>query len=244
MELIGLVKSNEFLTSQRDVFQLKIELNKEFEFKPGQFINVYCQNKLLPRPISIADKEGNIITLLVRIVGEGTDFLSKTKIGDSIKVIGPLGKGFNTSHGRDNKTAIIGGGIGVAPLLGLREASFKDARYYLGFNKEGILVEEFKKIYPTTVTYLAEGTNVLEAFEESLKTEFYNFVYACGPEGMLKKLQDILQKNKIPGELSVEKKMACGVGGCLICTCETTKGKLRVCKEGPVFNSQEVLFSE
>lgn len=244
MELKGLIKSNKTLTKLRDVFQLKVELDKDFEFKPGQFVNVYCANMLLPRPISIADKDGMTITLLIKIVGEGTDYLSNTKSGESIKLVGPLGKGFSTKGKQDSKVAIIGGGIGVAPILGLGKSKFKTAQYYLGFNDEGILLDEFKRRYPTNVAYLAKGANVLEAFENGLATEKYDFVYGCGPEGMLQGLQGILIKNNIPGELSVEKKMACGVGGCLICTCETTRGKLRVCKEGPVFDSREVLFNE
>lgn len=242
MELKGTVVSNKKLID--GIFQLNIILDRDFEFRPGQFVNVFCENKILPRPFGIADGGNRRLKLLIKEVGEGTKYLKGLKPNESIRIMGPLGTGFKVDEMESKKVAMVGGGIGIAPLLPLKDISFQKAKFYLGFNKESYLLDEFRERYPVQVSYDSLGENIVDTFIKDLENEDYDFVYICGPKGMLRKLQNELIKRKIDGQISMEGKMACGVGGCLVCTCETVDGHKRICKEGPVFNLGEVRFND
>jgi dihydroorotate dehydrogenase electron transfer subunit len=224
------------------------------EARPGQFVSVYChdESRLLPRPISICeiDKENGRLRVVYRVTGQktGTEEFSKLKAGDIIPVIGPLGNGFPK---KEKKAFLIGGGIGIPPMLQLAKELNCEKQIVLGFRDELFLMDEFKKqgkVYVATEDGSAgtEG-NVLDAIRENgLDAEI---IYACGPMPMLRALKEYAEKNHIECWISMEERMACGIGACLACVCQSkekdahsnVKNK-RICKEGPVFRAEEVEF--
>ena len=222
------------------------------EARPGQFVSVYChdESRLLPRPISICeiDKENGRLRVVYRVTGPktGTEEFSKLKAGDIIPVIGPLGNGFPK---KEKKAFLIGGGIGIPPMLQLAKELNCEKQIVLGFRDELFLMDEFKnqgKVYVATEDGSAgtEG-NVLDAIRENgLDAEI---IYACGPMPMLRALKEYAEKNHIECWISMEERMACGVGACLACVCRSKEidahsqvHNKRVCKDGPVFLSTEV----
>lgn len=218
--------------------------------KPGQFVSLYCKDgsHLLPRPISICeiDKEDNALRLVYRVAGWGTEEFSKLKIGSSVDVIGPLGNGFPL---KGKKAFLIGGGIGVPPLLELAKALDCEKSIVLGFQEDTYLTKEFSKYGPVYVA-TEDGShgvngNVLDAIRENgLEAEI---IYACGPLPMLKALKEYAAQKKTECWISMEEKMACGIGACLSCVCRskntdahTNVKNKRICTEGPVFRAEEV----
>ncbi|WP_099470036.1 dihydroorotate dehydrogenase electron transfer subunit [Konateibacter massiliensis] len=220
--------------------------------KPGQFISVYCndQSRMLPRPISICeiDTEKNALRIVYRILGKGTEEFSSYKAGDSVRVLGPLGNGFPLS---DKKAILIGGGIGIPPMLELAKSLKGEKDIVAGYRDELFLQEELKQngdFYAATEDG-STGTkgNVMDAIRENkLEAEI---IYACGPTPMLKAIKAYAIEHNIEAWLSLEEKMACGIGACLACVCQskekdehTNVNNKRVCKEGPVFLATEVEF--
>ncbi|MDF2820609.1 MAG: 2-polyprenylphenol hydroxylase and related flavodoxin oxidoreductase [Clostridiales bacterium] len=216
--------------------------------QPGQFIGVYCNqdSRLLPRPISICeiDEVQGRIRIVYRVVGGGTNEISHFNKDDKITILGPLGNGFTLN----NRTSVlIAGGIGIPPMLELAKQLQGDKHIILGYRSETFLVEElskYGKVYIATEDGSA-GTkgNVVDILRTlSIKMDD---IYACGPKPMLKAVKDYAIANKVDAQLSVEEKMACGIGACLGCVCKTkdNEGNIvrkRVCKDGPVFKAEEV----
>lgn len=218
--------------------------------EPGQFVSLYCQDgsRLLPRPISIceADKENGVVRLVYRVVGEGTEEFSKLQVGESIEVMGPLGNGF-TLEGK--KAIIIGGGIGIPPMLQLVKELNCEKQIVLGYRDELFLNKEFET-YGTVYISTEDGSagtkgNVIDAIKENqLKADI---IFACGPTPMLRGVKAYALENGIKAQLSLEERMACGIGACLACVCQSkevdehthVKNK-RICKDGPVFYAEEV----
>jgi dihydroorotate dehydrogenase electron transfer subunit len=237
---------------------------------PGQFINIKCAEgttPLLRRPICIADvnKETNSFSIYFKVVGEGTQLLSKKREGDFLDFIGPLGNGFKIEGAYDN-VAIVGGGIGIFPLLLLSKSiNCKNIHSFLGFDCEEsiMLKEEFSCISKVAITTedLSKGKRrlVTEALKDSIqKGANFNMIFVCGPRAMLIEISNIAIENNIKCQLSLEEKMGCGIGSCLVCACKTkiqkesenSSDKLddedwtysRVCKEGPVFMGSELIW--
>lgn len=220
--------------------------------KAGQFLSVYSRDgsRILPRPISICeiDREKNAIRLVYRVVGKGTAEFSGMEAGMQLKVLGPLGNGFTK---RDKKAFLIGGGIGIPPMLQLAKELDCEKQMVLGFRDELFLMEEFEKqgaVYVATEDGSA-GTkgNVLDAIREHGLTA--DVMYACGPAPMLKALKAYAAEHGIECWISMEERMACGVGACLACVCRSSEkddhsnvNYKRICKEGPVFLAEEVRF--
>ena len=221
--------------------------------KAGQFVSVYCNDgsRLLPRPISICeiDKENNAIRLVYRVAGKGTDEFSGMSEGQILRIVGPLGNGFP----KQGKSAfLIGGGIGIPPMLELAKELDCKKQMILGYrNNQMFLCEEMKaygEVYVATEDGSA-GTkgNVLDAIRENgLKADV---IYACGPTPMLRALKEYAKENGIECWISMEERMACGIGACLACVCKskdkdhhTNVNNKRICKEGPVFLAEEVEF--
>ncbi len=222
------------------------------EAKCGQFINVYSKDgsKLLPRPISLCeiDREKGTLRIVYRVTGEktGTKEFSQLKAGDNIDIMGPLGNGFKKEG---NKAILIGGGIGIPPMLQLAKELDMDKTIVLGFRDEEFLSEEFEPygtVYKSSDTGFTgvKGT-VMDAIREyGIEGDI---VYACGPTPMLRAIADYALANNITAQISLEEKMACGVGACLACVCNSKEvddhskvHNKRICKDGPVFYAGEV----
>lgn len=211
--------------------------------KSGQFLELELPNLFLRRPFSIADCTENTVTLLYKVVGEGTKELTKAKNGDTYDCLTHLGSGFDID--RTNSPLLIGGGIGIAPLYKLAKDFVQKGitpNILLGFrnDKELFYIEEFRAL-GNVVVGTDDGSfgccgNVIEVLKANFTS--FDYYYACGPQVMLKALQNYAQN----GQLSLEARMGCGFGVCMGCSIQTTNGFKRVCKEGPVFDAEEVLW--
>lgn len=243
------VLSQEALT--KDVFSMWIQTaNISAEAVPGQFISLYTKDagKLLPRPISLCevDKENGKIRIVYRVVGGGTEEFSKYVAGDSVEIMGPFGNGFPL---KNKKAFLIGGGIGIPPMLELAKQLTGEKQMILGYRDACFLNEEFEpygKVYVATEDgSLGTKGNVLDAIKEN-KLEA-DVIFACGPTPMLRAIQAYALEKGIECYLSLEERMACGIGACLACVCKSkevdhhthVKNK-RICKDGPVFLAEEV----
>lgn len=221
--------------------------------KPGQFVSLYSGDgsRLLPRPISICEIDGTYIRLVYRVAGKGTEEFSKLKAGDTITVQGPLGNGYDVKAPYAGKKAIIfGGGIGIPPMLELAKQLHCEKDILLGYrDSQTFLADEFAKYGNVTIAS-EDGSvgvkgNVLDAVKQCSITG--QVIYACGPAPMLRAIKSFALDNDIECFISLEEKMACGIGACLACVCQTKDiddhskvHNARVCKEGPVFNAREV----
>ncbi len=220
------------------------------EAKPGQFVSLYCRDKgkLLPRPISICEinKGQGKVRLVYRIAGEGTREFAGMKAAESIEAMGPLGNGF-TLEGK--KALLIGGGIGIPPMLELAKQLSCEKQMVLGYRDITFLEKEFEaygRVYISTEDG-SRGTkgNVIDAIRENNLDA--DIIFACGPTPMLRGIKAYAAEHKIRTQLSLEERMACGIGACLGCICKTkeidhhsnVKNK-RICKDGPVFYAEEV----
>lgn len=236
-----------------DIYSMWLKTEKIADAaKAGQFVSVYCQegSRLLPRPISICEieKSKNAIRLVYRVAGKGTDEFSRMSTGMQLKIVGPLGNGFPK---KNKKAFLIGGGIGIPPMLQLAKELDCEKQIVLGFRDELFLMDEFRaqgEVYVATEDGSAgtEG-NVLDAIRENgLEADI---IYACGPLPMLRALKTYAAEKNIECWISMEERMACGIGACLACVCKSKEkdahsnvNNKRVCKEGPVFRAEEVEF--
>lgn len=248
-KLTGMVVSQEKLTD--DICSMWIQADEiAAHAKPGQFISVYTKDagKLLPRPISLCevDKENGRLRIVYRVVGAGTAEFSAYQSGDDIVVMGPLGNGFTL---KDKKAFLIGGGIGIPPMMELAKQLNCEKQMILGYRDVLFLNEEFEK-YGEVYVATEDGStgtkgNVIDAIKANgLDAEV---IYACGPTPMLRALKAYAEEHDIECWLSLEEKMACGIGACLACVCKskekdhhTNVHNKRICKDGPVFLAQEV----
>ncbi len=234
-----------------DIFSMVIEAKDiAVQARPGQFVDLYSADgsKLLPRPISLCeiDREAGTLRLVYRIAGKGTAEFSKLTAGHTIDVLGPLGNGFNLE---DGKAILIGGGIGIPPMLQLAKELKCEKSIVLGYRDEEFLSEEFApygQVFKSSDNGAigVKGT-VMDAIKEYGIEGTH--IYACGPTPMLRAIQQYALSNGIRAQLSLEERMACGVGACLACVCKSKEvdhhsnvNNKRVCKDGPVFYAEEV----
>lgn len=222
----------------------------------GQFVNVLCDPFQLRRPISIGgfDASSGILRLVFEIRGKGTDWLAAREEGDRIDLIGPLGHGFPLLD-KSKKAVMIGGGIGTPPLLPLCRHYGKNGTLISGFRNASamILQEDAAAFGATAIGCTDDGSAgfagfTTQALEEELKKGTFDMVYTCGPKVMMKKVADLAAQYNIPCYVSMEERMACGVGACLGCACKTKTengdtAMTRVCLNGPVFEAAEVDFT-
>lgn len=242
------IKSNKALTE--NVLEMVLEGDISQITAPGQFINIKIDGFYLRRPISVCDisRENSTITIIYKVVGEGTERLSKMKSGESLDILTGLGNGYDLSKSGD-KPLLIGGGVGVPPMYMLCKElvkAGKDVKVILGFNtKNEIFYEkEFAdlcgdvNVFVTTVdgSYKTKGfvTDVMSSLD-------YTYFYTCGPEPMLKA---IYNSSTTQGQLSFEERMGCGFGACMGCSCKTITGNKRICKEGPVLTKEEIIWEK
>ena len=239
------------------IYSMWIQAESAPDAVPGQFISMYTMDsgKLLPRPISICeiDKAGATLRVVYRVTGEktGTEQFSKLSAGDSIPIIGPLGNGFPMEKAAGKKAFLIGGGIGVPPILELsKELECDKKQIVVGYrDAHTFLREEFERngeVYISTEDG-SVGTkgNVLDAIAGHALAA--DIIYACGPGPMLRAIKEYAGRNNIVCYISLEERMACGIGACLGCVCQTKERdshsnvhNRRICKDGPVFLSTEV----
>lgn len=224
-----------------NIFELAVEFSGEV--KPGQFfmIKTLDNSFLLPRPLSVNDVSGGRIIFLYRAQGAGTLRISTMRAGDELQLLGPLGNGFDISE-LQGRTAVIGGGIGIAPLLYLIKLLGKKADAYLGFKDFSYAVGEFEK-YACNTTVVTEDGSI---GKKGLVTDYveygrYDAVVACGPEIMMNKIMHSCRENNVKCYVSLERRMACGIGACLGCTVTTRSGNKKACKDGPVFSGDELI---
>ncbi|MCD8109481.1 MAG: dihydroorotate dehydrogenase electron transfer subunit [Clostridiales bacterium] len=235
-----------------DIFSLWIQTEHMAACaKAGQFLSLYCDDgsRLLPRPISICeiDREKSALRMVYRIAGKGTAEFAAKKAGDQLRVTGPLGNGFPL---KEKKAFLIGGGIGVPPMLELSKQLSCEKQIILGYRDRHLfLLDEFQKqgeVYVATEDGSA-GTkgNVLDAIRANGLTA--DILYACGPAPMLRALKRYAEEQDMECWISMEERMACGIGACLACVCRskevdghTNVHNKRICKEGPVFDAREV----
>ncbi len=216
----------------------------------GQFVQVKADGFFLRRPISLGGITEDSIRIIFEVKGDGTKAIAKMSEGDMIDVMGPLGHGFTVSD--QKKVVLIGGGIGTPPMLPLAEHFKENATAILGFRgkEQVILKEDFENTEADTIICTNDGSMGVKGFvTDALKALTFtpDMIYACGPNVMLKAVADYANENGIPCEVSLEERMACGVGACLGCACKTkshdgTSSHSHVCKNGPVFDSKEVIF--
>ncbi len=218
--------------------------------QPGQFVHVQVSDAVAPllrRPISIADIKGDQVILIYRVIGKGTEVLAKRKVGETLSLLGALGHGFDLAALEGKKTLLIGGGVGIAPLIYLANKLGKASDILMGGrNAQDLFWETYygacEDIYVTTDDGSAgfRGFTV-DLLPQLLKEKEYQAICTCGPEIMMKKVAQIAKEHGIQCQVSLEKHMACGLGACLSCTCETNGGKRKkVCTDGPVFRAEEV----
>ena len=252
-KVTAFVDSQERLTE--DVYSMWIrEEEMAAQAKPGQFISVYTKDgaKLLPRPISICEtsKETGMLRIVYRTVGAGTEEFSRYQAGDPVDIMGPLGNGFPLEEAAEGKTAfLIGGGIGIPPMLELAKQLRCKKEVILGYRDVLFLNEEFAP-YGEVVLATEDGSagtkgNVIDAIKENALEA--DVIYACGPMPMLRALKAYAAEHDMDCFISMEERMACGIGACLACVCKTKDkdahsnvNNKRICKEGPVFDAKEV----
>ena len=221
--------------------------------KCGQFLHIDCgHSTFLRRPISICDVYDDKIRFVFQLKGEGTKALSEFCENDFIDVLGPLGHGFEIKPEFEN-AVIIGGGIGVFPLYNLAKNIKADV--FLGFRTRNMVVmeDEFENVSKSLTIGTDDGSYgyngyAAEAMEKFLEKNKCDIIYCCGPKPMLKAVKNIAESRNILCQLSLEQRMGCGIGACLVCSCETVNGGTdryqRVCKNGPVFYSTEVTLND
>lgn len=230
------------------------------EAKPGNFIEIRVTDQLDPflrRPISIynLDRENGILEFIFQVKGKGTEILAKREEGKTVDIVGPIGYG-TFKYEDYEKIAIIGGGIGVFPLYELAKcakADDKNVTTYLGFRSKDFVVleEEFAKVSDELILTTDDGSYAQKGFainylEKDIEAGKIDAIYACGPLLMLKAVQKLAIEKELPCQISLEEKMACGLGVCLGCAVKTAKSPKdapeywHVCKAGPVFNAKDV----
>ncbi len=238
------VTQNTPLTS--DVYLMKLQGDVSDITRPGQFVNIKLDGMYLRRPISVCHcDEKDTLTLIYKVVGEGTEYMAKLKDGAVLDVLTGLGNGFDVETS-GQAPVLLGGGVGTPPMYYLAQKLIeqgKDVTVILGFNtKSEVFYEnEFKALGATTIVTTVDGSYGVKGFvTDALNTVLdYTYTYCCGPEPMLKA---VYNATAVSGQYSFEERMGCGFGACMGCSCKTKYGNKRICKEGPVLVKEEIIW--
>ena len=230
----------------KDVYRMVLEGDTEWITRPGQFVNIELEGLYLRRPISISDWDERTITIIYKVVGRGTEQMSKMAQGVKLDLLTGLGNGFDTSI-ESERPLLVGGGVGVPPLYRLAKdllAQGKQVSVVLGFNtsSEIFYADEFKALGVDLYISTADGSMGVKGFVTDAIREAeikFDYFYSCGPLPMLKALCDCCE---VSGELSFEERMGCGFGACMGCSCKTLAGNKRICKDGPVMKREEIIW--
>ncbi|MBQ8432572.1 MAG: dihydroorotate dehydrogenase electron transfer subunit [Clostridia bacterium] len=225
------------------VYRMRLVGDTSHITRPGQFVNIKLDGFYLRRPISVCDCQGDTLTLVYKVVGKGTEAMSRMTEG-KLDILTGLGNGYDLSLSGD-KPLLLGGGVGVPPLYLLAKELIKEGKevsVILGFNtKDEIFYEEeFKAIGAKVTVATADGSYGVKGFvTNAMENLEYTHFYTCGPEPMLKA---VCKTSVTGGQLSFEERMGCGFGACMGCSCKTLTGNKRICKEGPVMKKEEILW--
>ena len=228
-----------------NVFKMVLSGDVSEVTRPGQFINIKLDGFYLRRPISVCDKGEDTLTIIYKVVGEGTEYMATLKEGAELDVLIGLGNGFDVNASGDT-ALLLGGGVGVPPLYMLCKKLIeagKKVTVCLGFNtkSEVFYEDEFKALGADVRVATVDGSFGTKGFVTNLFDDVdYSYYYTCGPEPMLKAVYSTCVSD---GELSFEERMGCGFGACMCCSCKTVTGYKRICKEGPVMKKEEILWN-
>ena len=226
------------------VYRMVLAGDTRYITAPGQFVNIALEGKFLRRPISVCDYDSRTVTIIYKVVGQGTAQMAKMQPGETLDVLTGLGNGYDLGCCGDSP-ALVGGGVGIPPLYGLCKrllAQGKRPQVVLGFNRaeEVFLADEFRALGIEPRIATADGSVGTKGFvTDVLKSMNYSYFYACGPLPMFAACERVVTA---PGQYSMEERMGCGFGACMGCSIQTRSGPKRVCKDGPVFPREEVFF--
>lgn len=249
-DYIATIVKNEQIAE--NIYAVTFDLGEEARVRAGQFGNIAVGGThLLRRPIAVCKTDGREVTFCYQIKGEGTQTLKMMGAGTRLNVLMPLGNGFFVEE-NEKKVALVGGGVGTFPLISVLRAygDKKEISAYIGYRNKGAVcgVEEFEKakkfVAVTDDGSYGEKMNAVQAFEAGLKAgNRPDVVLACGPTPMLRALKSLVEKENLNCYVSLEERMGCGIGACVVCVCEKTNGaRARVCKDGPVFKVSDVVL--
>ena len=228
-----------------NVYKMTLQGDTSAITAPGQFVNIQLDGLFLRRPISVCDVKGDHLTIIYKVVGKGTEIMSKMHNGQ-LDVLTGLGNGYDLSKAGEHPV-LLGGGVGVPPMYLLCKALLamgKQVTVILGFNtKNEVFYEtQFQELGADVIVTTVDGSyGVKGVVTDALKDLQYTYFYACGPEPMLKA---VYKASVTSGQMSFEKRMGCGFGACMGCSCKTITGYKRICKEGPVLEKEEILWGD
>ncbi|MBR3738676.1 MAG: dihydroorotate dehydrogenase electron transfer subunit [Eubacterium sp.] len=227
----------------KDVYKMLLEGDTSKITAPGQFVNIRLEGKFLRRPISVCDCEENRLTLIYKVVGEGTEQMSRMQQGTTLDILTGLGNGYDIS--KSKKPLLIGGGVGVPPLYYLAKKLIENSQkpsVILGFNtaEEVFLEDEFRALGCEVFVSTVDGSRGIKGFVTDVMGDIeYDYFYTCGPMPMFRAIE---KTAKTSGQYSFEERMGCGFGACMGCSCKTKNGFKRICKDGPVLEREEILW--
>ena len=228
----------------KNIYKMVLKGDSSAITRPGQFINIKLEGRFLRRPISVCDCDKESITIIYKIVGAGTEQMSRLKKGEKLDILTGLGNGFDTAPCGE-KPLLIGGGVGVPPMYMLCKeliALGKRVCVILGFNtaEEIFYEKEFQALGARTIITTVDGSHGIKGFvTDAMKNMEYTYFYTCGPMPMFRAIE---QSAVTSGQFSFEERMGCGFGACMGCSCKTKYGSKRICKDGPVLVREEIIW--
>lgn len=228
------------------VSRMKLEGDTSEIKRPGQFVNIRLDGFFLRRPISVCDWDGGSLTLIYKAAGQGTERMRAMERGTRLDVLTGLGNGYDTADAGTHPL-LLGGGVGVPPMYALAKRLLREGRQVtavLGFNRadEVFYAGEFAALGACTLVATADGSAGEKGFvTDVMRNLDYTYYFACGPEPMLRA---VYRTGITSGQLSFERRMGCGFGACMGCSCKTIAGNKRICKEGPVMRKEEILWED
>ena len=236
------VTENKALT--KDVYLMRLSGDTSDITAPGQFINIKIDGFFLRRPISICDYDETSITIIYKVVGDGTEAMAQMSVGTVLDILVSLGNGFDTSKS-DNTPLLIGGGVGVPPMYNLCKKLINEGKkvsVILGFNtkNEIFFEDEFKALGADVFVATVDGSYGIKGYvTNAMENIDYSYFFTCGPMPMFKAIE---KTAKTSGQYSFEERMGCGFGACMGCSCKTKYGNKRICKDGPVLEREEIIW--
>lgn len=237
------ILSNRALTAT--VYKMTLAGDTSAITAPGQFVNIKLSGRFLRRPISVCDCTDGVLTIIYKVVGEGTRDMSRMAAGEKLDILTGLGNGYDLAPAGD-KPLLLGGGVGVPPLYMLAKqliAAGKTVHVVLGFNTAAEVFgeEEFRALGAQVTVATADGSLGVRGFVTDAMPNDYTYFYTCGPEPMLRAVS---RATATSGQMSFEERMGCGFGACMGCSCKTLTGNKRICREGPVMRKEEIIWEK